>query len=277
MARIFMLVYLALIPFLTLYPQKELISGKGEAIGTDFLQMRIQALNNARADALYKAGVFMKSSGISLQSESSTGSIDFYSKFAESSSRGLILEEKIIQESDPVRLKSGTIKEFQMEIEIQALVGIQNGSPDESFEVVIETDKEAYQEGEPVTLKVHSTKDGYLTILNVYNDSLSVICPNSLDKENSVKSNKVFVFPSHEGYELQLEVPLGKKESVETFLAIVTRNNTLFPNLAKLEYAGDQIKLKQEMLATYARWLYKIPIDQRTAGEKVVRVFKKNN
>jgi hypothetical protein len=251
------------------------ISGKGAAIGTDFFQMRTQALNNARSYALYKAGVFVKSSGISLMSESSTGSVDFYSKFAESSSRGLILEEKILSESNPVRIKSGATGEFQMEIEIQALVAVQEGVPDEGFEVTLEPDREAYQEQEAVRLRITSSRDGYLTLFNIFNDSLVVLFPNAMEKDNFVFAGKEKTFPSNANYQLELEVPSGKEESVESFLVIVTKDKNPFMGLDKVEYAGDRLKIRQAMLSAYASWIYKIPIDRRCSTEKVVRIFKK--
>ena len=252
------------------------IDGKGSAIGTDFFQMRTKALNNARSDALYKAGVFVRSSDISLSSESSSSSVDFYTKFAESSSRGLILEEHIVRESDPVRVKGAGADEFQIDVEIQARVSVQQGTPDDTFEVTLETDREAYHERDPVKLKITSSRDGYLTLFNIFNDSLIVLFPNAIEKDNSIVAEKEKMFPSTEEYQLELEVPMGREESMESFVAIVTKDRYPFASLGKIEYSGDRLKVRQEMLSVYANWIYKIPLDRRCSTAKIVEVFKNN-
>jgi hypothetical protein len=53
--------------------------------------IRSNALNAARTDALAKVGIEIRGSDARLQSESNQAFVDFYSKFAETSSKGIIL------------------------------------------------------------------------------------------------------------------------------------------------------------------------------------------
>ena len=100
-----------------------------------------------------------------------------------------------------------------------------------------------------------TTKIGYLTIFNIYEDSLSVVFPNAIDKENNIEANRPFVFPPNKAYELQMTVPDGKKASSEMFIAVVTQENIPFPNLEKLEFTNNTLRLRMEQLNVYAKWL----------------------
>jgi hypothetical protein len=239
-------------------------SGKGSAIGTDIEMIRLKALNAARADALAKAGITVSAGDTRLVSESENTVTDFYSKFSESTTKGIILEERIIHEGEPKKVKGTT---YEIEIEIEAKVAVQQGEPDPSFMVKLESSKQIVKEGEPFTLTVTATKSGYLTIFNIYHDSLSVVFPNTLDKENMIAANKPFVFPPHKVYELQMTLPEGKTTSSEMFIAVITQENIPFPNLEQIECTNGAIGLRMEQLNVYAKWLHTIPLQKRSADQ----------
>ncbi len=249
---------------LALAQQPQWQKGTGSAAGTDIEVIRLKALNNARADALSKAGVTVSAGDTRLVSESGNNFTDYYSKFSESSTKGIILEERIIREGELKKVKGTT---YEIEIEIEARVTVQQGEPDPSFVVKLESSKQIVKEGEPFTLKVTTTKIGYLTIFNIYEDSLSVVFPNAIDKENYIEANKPFVFPPNKAYELQMTVPDGKKASSEMFIAVVTQENIPFPNLEKMEFTNNTLRLRMEQLNVYAKWLHKILLQQRSADQ----------
>jgi len=238
--------------------------GIGTAAGTDIETIRLKALNNARTDALSKTGITIVAGDARLVSESKNNFTDFYSKFAESSTKGIILEEKIIREGELKRVKGTT---YEIEIEIEAKVATQQGEPDPSFSVKLESSKQIVKVGEPFTLTVTSTKSGYLTIFNVYQDSLSVIFPNSIDKENKIEANKSFIFPPHKAYELQMALLEGKTTSSEIFIAVVTQENIPFPNLEQIKFTNGAIRLRSEQLNVYAQWLYNVSLNKRCADQ----------
>jgi hypothetical protein len=123
------------------------------------------------------------------------------------------------------------------------------------------------KEGEPFALAVTSTKPGYLTIFNVYRDSLSVVYPNAVDRKNAIQANKSFVIPPHSAYELMLALPVGKTVSSEIFIAVVTDDDVPFPNLAELNFSDGAIRLRMAELNMYSRWLYDIPLQKRSAHQ----------
>jgi hypothetical protein len=245
--------------------------GVGTAVGTDVEAIRLKALNNARADALAKAGITVTAGDARLVSESGNSFIDFYSKFAESSTKGIILEERIIREGDLKKIKGTT---YEIEIEIEANVAVQQGEADRSFSVNLESSKQIVQEGEPFTLTVTSTKAGYLSIFNIYQDSLSLVFPNPIDKSNTIDAGKSFVFPPNKNYELQLAVPSGKTTSSEMFIAVVTLEHIPFPNLDQLNFTNGSIRLRMEQLNVYAKWLYGVPLNKRSSDQFPITVQK---
>jgi len=245
--------------------------GIGTADGTDIEAIRMRALNNARADALAKTGITITARDARLVTESGNNIIDFYSKFAESSTKGIILEERIIREGDLIKIKGFT---YQIEIEIEAKVAMQQGEPDPTFSVKLESSKQIVKEGEPLSLTVTTTKAGYLTIFNIYKDSLSVIYPNSIDRENEIDANKTFVFPPHNAYELQLSLPEGKGTSSEIFIAVVTKENIPFPNLEQVKFINNAIGLRMDQLNMYAQWLFNISLNKRSTDQLLMSVRK---
>ena len=265
-----LVLYLFVISF-SFSQQAKWYSGIGSAMGTDIEAIRLKALNNARADALSKAGIAVSSTDTRLVSESGKDFTDFYSKFAESSTKGIILEERIVHEGDLKKVKGTT---YEIEIEIEANVAVQQGEPDRSFSVNLESSKQIVREGEPFTLTVTSTKGGYLTIFNIFQDSLSVVFPNSIDKRNNIDAGKLFAFPHNKNYELQLSLPEGKRTSSEIFIAVVTTENIPFPNLDQLNFANRSIRLRMEQLNVYAKWLYSVSLNKRSADQLPIVVQK---
>jgi hypothetical protein len=224
----------------------------------------LKALNNARTDALSKAGITITASDSRLLSESENSLTDFYSKFSESSTKGIILEEIIVREGDAKKVEGTT---YKIEIEIDAKVAVQNGEPDPTFSVSLESSKQIVKEGEPFTLTITSTKSGYLTIFNIYQDSLSVVFPNSIDQVNTIVGNKPFVFPPHKAYDLEMALPKGKTASSEMFIAVVTTENIPFPNIEQIKFTNGAIGLRSEQLNVFAQWLYKVSLNNRCAGQ----------
>lgn len=249
--------------------QPQWTPGAGSAIGTDIEAIRLKALNNARADALSKAGIAVNAADTRLVSESGNELTDFYSKFAESSTRGIILEERVIHESELKRVQGST---YSFEIEIEARIAVQEGERDPTFSVSLRSSRQLLKTGEPITLTVTSTKPGYLTIFDIYRDSLSIVFPNAIDKKNSLQANVPFTFPPSAAYDLTMEVAEGKTSSSEMFIAVVTREDVPFPNLDQLSVNGGAVQLRMAQLSAYAQWLYKIPLEKRSADQVPVMV-----
>jgi hypothetical protein len=251
------------------------INGKGSAEGTDTKQIRVDAINDARANAMKQAGIDIRANDVLVKTEANQQLTDFYSKFAETSTKGIILEERNLKigKANPVAENSDV---YKIEVELEALVATQFGERDAGFDVTLESNREIFQENEPVELTITSTRDGYVTLFYVHNDSLNVLFPNAIDKKNVVKANVPMLYPPPKAvYELSLETENGKKNSFEEFIAVVTKGDIPFQNVSEMKIEKGNLKTKETMLTNYAKWLYEIPVEQRSSATKVLQVFKK--
>lgn len=250
------------------------LKGVGVAEGTDIVKMREEAITKARVDALTKVGVVVETSAMLVQAENTGKVIDFFSQLSSSKTRGIILEErnKIISDPKPI---AGAKNTYQLTAELEALIDVQQGEPDKGFEVKLESEKATYIEEQPIRLTVVSTRDGYLTIFHIHNDSLSVIFPNAISKENAIKKNVPLKFPPSAMYDLIAENEKGEDVAVEQFIAVVTKEKVPFPNFEEIAIQNKDLLLKQASFSTWAKWLHKIPASQYASDRKAVKVVRK--
>ena len=254
------------------------VSGRGSMQGTDIDEMRKQALNRARSDALKKAGVVMKATDVLLKSESNQTLTDFFTQFAESYSLGYILDERGVKISHPIPTSDSSNDlntVYRIEAQLEALIAIQHGEPDPGFEVRLTTNREAYEEDEPVNLTINTTRDGFLTLFSIENDSLTLLFPNSLNPNNNIKANKSFNFPPGDLFSLRLKPVAGRTKSEITFVAIISRDEVPFTQADDTRFEGNRLKLQQALLKNYAKWLYKIPADRRCSDIRAVQVYSR--
>jgi len=277
--RYFFLVAMSSITFATISliaqttPVGKWIIGTGSATGNDMEKIHRDALNAARAEASQKAGIEVSAGTLSLKSEDNNKLIDFFSEFAESSARGLILDERNVRFDSPQPLDSDNMV-YRVTAHVEVLIGIPEGKPDPAFEVSISNVKKTYEENEPAILHVKSTESGFLTILDIHGDSINVIFPNSIDQKNHLDANTDFTFPPSKAYSLEFETEKGASSSSDIIIAIVTKDDIPFPNIDKLGLEDSKLILGEKTLTTYAKWLYKIPLDRRSATSVPIEVQK---
>ena len=249
--------------------------GEATVTGSDMEKIHLEALNRARSDALKKAGVEVVSRALSLKSEEDNKLLDFFSEFTESNSRGVILDEKVIYDRpEPV---DSSYMVYTVTAHVHALVGLPEGESDPGFDVKITTDRDIYNEYEPVKLRVRTTKPGFLTILDIHNDLIKVLFPNVINRNNYISPDKEFVFPPGDAYSLEFEVEKGKSNSTDMIIAVVTEDNVPFPDDKKIGLEGSRLIMGEKSLTTYARWLYRIPLNRRSSDLKLIHVERGNN
>ncbi|NUN70808.1 MAG: DUF4384 domain-containing protein [Bacteroidetes bacterium] len=251
------------------------VTGKATAYGTDIAKMQADAVKRARADALNQAGIVVSASSFRVQSESNTAMNDYYSQFTEATSRGIITQERNIAVSDPVRVtgsSKGTDKVFQVTAELEAYVVIPEGTTDPAYTVTVKTSRTSYRESEPVLLEITASKDSYITIVNVKNDSIQVPLPNVLLKENAAKAKKSFLFPN--GFELYLTVDEGEKSGTEEFIIIATREPVPVMQRENGAIIGGELVLPKLTMTELSQWLASIPLHQRCIAHTVLTVVK---
>ena len=251
------------------------VQGKASASGTDLKKMQTEAVKRARAEALNQAGIVVSASSFRVQTESNTAMNDYYSQFTEATSRGVITQERNIKISDPVRrTKASSISEMEYTIdaELEAFIVIPEGDTDPGFTVRVKSKQSTYRESEPVELEITSSKDGFLTIFHVKNDTIQMAFPNALSRNNRIQAKKKLIFPSD--YELYLTVEGEEKTSNEEFIVVVTKEEVPFTEIGDAKIVGDELMLPKLSLLNLSQWLFTIPLHQRTVDHAVLSAVK---
>ena len=93
---------------------------------------------------------------------------------------------------------------------------------------------ETFKIGDKINIKFRSSKDCYLTLLNIgTSGKLTILYPNALYKDNFIEGGKLFEIPGDEyGFEYQLSGPAG----IEKLKAIVTESKI---NLVESQFSPD--------------------------------------
>jgi len=93
---------------------------------------------------------------------------------------------------------------------------------------------ETFKVGDKINVKFKSSKDCYLTLLNIgTSGKLTFLYPNTLHKDNFIEGGRLFEIPGDEyGFEYQLSGPAG----IEKLKAIVTESKI---NLVESQFSPD--------------------------------------
>ena len=204
----------------------------------------------------YFSGIEISGRVIDLQAENQNEILfDNFSTLTKLTTQGIILEKEIIKEEI---ISNGN--QLQKIVTIKVKVGKQKGEKDPTFEISSELNREYFKDGEEMELSVKSSKDCYLTILNICsNDSVYVIFPNEYRKDNFIESGETFLFPNSNDKEIGLYFPVNllpnKNDDVEMIKVIATKQKIDFSSIYSFSAYGTY----QSTLKDLQSWLLKIP------------------
>jgi hypothetical protein len=217
-----------------------------------------QAIFNACRDAIqYYCGVEISERTLDLQAASQNKTIlDHFSSLSKQFTRGRILEKKLIHKQK--RIEEG---DYVIVVVLEVRVGKEKGKKDPYFNVTAELDRDMLKEGEQLKLSVKSSKDCYITVLNICsNDSVYVLFPNQYRSNNFLKADKIFQLPNEDDRAIGLSFPTrlfkGKEKDVEMIKILATKENiSLFRASHPLSPYGTYEVVLTELL----NWLIEIP------------------
>ena len=204
----------------------------------------------------YFSGIEVSGQVINIQAENQNQIlIDNFSSIIQQTSQGIIIEKEILK--DEVISKGNQLLKV---ITIKVKVDKQKGEKDPSFVLTSEINREYFKDGEEMELSIKSSKDCYLTILNICsNDSVYVIFPNEYRKDNFVKSGELFQLPNSKDKEIGLNFPVNllpnKNEDIEMIKAIATKQKIDFSSVYSFSAYGTY----QTALKDLQKWLLSIP------------------
>ncbi len=252
------------------YPEKFI--GAVPISGISPEEARSQAIRKARLDAIEKL------CGVDIQSASLVKDFMLSGDFVSSASYGQITSEKILKEEvitkqEQINQPPTLIYQIEMEIAVQC----ESGQPDPSFRLNLQTNKMTFVNGEELILKVQSTSDCYITILNYAADEkVSVLMPSSIFPDNFIPAQQPIEIPSQpqrlQGIHLRMQTLGGQEKSSEIIQVIATKQKIDFlENLETKEDIGEGLNLSIA-IDRLLRWITSIPVQQRTQETVLIEV-----
>lgn len=242
---------------------KDLGNGYFEVIGKAFIQnitpeeAREQAILDACKKAIeYYSGIEISSRSLDIRSESNDKIIlDQFSSLSNQTTRGIILEKEII--SEKIDSDGNNLVKI---VNLKVKVCKQSGEKDPYFNIDATLNRSYFQDGDEMELTSTSSKDCFLTILNICsNDSVYIIFPNQYRKDNFLKSSKVFDLPDENDRKLGISFPVhllpGRDKDSEMIKILATKKKVNFTSFYSFSAYGTY----KSALEDLQRWLIKIP------------------
>jgi len=181
--------------------------------------------------------------------------IDNFSSITQQTAQGIIIEKEIIKD-EIISRENRLIKVITIKVKVDK----QKGEKDPSFKITANLNRDYFKDGEEMGLSVKSSKDCYLTILNICsNDSVYVIFPNEYRNDNFIRSGELFQLPNSNDKRIGLIFPVNllpnKNEDLEMIKIIATKQKIDFSSVYSFSAYGTY----QSALKDLHKWLLKIP------------------
>lgn len=234
----------------------------------------IQNISNAEAQVIAKRQARLdaieKVCGVQIQAETFVKDFMLAGDFIHSLAYGHIVEEKDPKWRTETLAPSNPSEPPIIVLKLSMLAKVIpiNEKPDPTFKVKLKLNRNSFESGDEVIFDIKSTKDCYLTIINLAaNDSVYVLYPNKYHSNNYIESKKTFIFPSKidrkSGFHVRVSTLPGHKKDTEIVKLIATKKKVDF--LYDLEIAnGFGLMGTPKMAITQlAHRLSEIPVSER--------------
>lgn len=204
----------------------------------------------------YYSGIEISGRVVDIQVENQNEILmDNFFSITKQTTQGIILEKELITEEI---ISIGN--QIEKVVTIKVHIGKQKGEKDTSFEIVANLNREYFKDDEEIELSVKSSKDCYLTILNICsNDSVYIIFPNEYRKDNFLKAGETFLLPNSNDKEIGLCFPVNllpnKNEDMEILKIIATKEKIDFFSTYSFSAYGTY----KSTLKDLQEWLLEIP------------------
>jgi len=184
--------------------------------------------------------------------------IDNFSSITQQTAQGIIIEKEILKD-EIISKENQLLKVITIKLKVEK----QKGEKDPSFQISANLNREYFKDSEEMELSVKSSKDCYLTILNICsNDSVYVIFPNKFRVDNYIKSGELFQLPNSNDKSIGLYFPVtllpNKNDDFEMIKVIATKQKINFSSVYSFSAYGTY----QSALNDLQKWLLKIPRDE---------------
>jgi hypothetical protein len=220
-------------------------------------EVKTELLTTARLKAIEDyTGIFITGGEFSsIVSDMINGQEYLFDSFRTFSNQ--VVNGKIIDEKEPYYYRDNNT----LHLKYEALIVKEKSKIDPTFEIDCSSNRKGYIYKEDIKFKAKSSKDAYLTIFSVRDDSISVIFPNDYWNEGS-----------HLSAFIDRIVPNEQEEKIGSFYAVPDVNGSDYSELLIFVATLDSIQfgLPRKEVQIYNKswmdlnkWLLKIPRNRR--------------
>jgi hypothetical protein len=238
------------------------VSAEVHGFGRTPEEGRREALQRARDKAVAEvAGIHIAAQQLRLKSENPDAARDAFSYLVHTSSYGRIVREEVAYETELV----DDVPVYRANL--SAEVALEEGARDPGFSLDLQTRPRSgvFREGEPIVLELTTTRDCYVTILNIHSDGqVSLLFPNEYDRANHVEAGSALRLPRPgKGFEIHATRGDGPPAVQEQILAVATLDEVPF-DLGQ-EHGEELVPVAElePAVTSLNRWLLRIPLDRR--------------
>jgi len=238
----------------------------GEALVQNISNEEAQVIahRRARLDAIEKV------CGVSLQSESMVHNFVLAGDFIHTISYGNVVEEKDQSWSTETIPADNPAKPpvIVMRLTMSARVIPIDEKPDPGFSLDVTLNRTAFQAGDEVIINIRSTRDCYITVLNLAsNDSVYILYPNFVRENNFITANTMTEIPNKidrdAGLRFRVTNFAGHKTDSELIKVVATKKKLMFASDINMTGGFGLMGTPRAAVTKLARWLSGIPISER--------------
>ncbi len=222
---------------------------------------RREAVNDAKVEALRKAGVseHLSSYELLFRSETDRDYSEFFSTDIHAELQGQVLEYEIVDEQRKICPHSNL---FTVEVALDATVILYSSRPDPAFNVSVEGIKGVYESGETLSFSVYSSINSYLNIFNITDAETVLMYPNPWEDQMIMPAREKVEFPF--GYVDYYLEKSGRDPEVNRLIFVFTKQPVEF-----LNYKGEyQLTTQEEVF----KWIYSMEPDIRRMDYQVFTI-----
>ncbi len=224
------------------------------------------AKNKAYNKTLDYEEIEVSASSMILQTSENEKFKDIFAKYVCTSSSGTIIGSSILEEKKFVENNRVFLK-----LVIEVKVGKHKKKKDPYFNIEANLNKDNIREGESLSISVKSSKDCYITVLDIQsNNSINQIFPNQFQSDNYLAKNKTLNLPTEQEIKLGLEYVSSLLEGKDSDLELIKIIATKKPLYLLLDSEDDENQFEK-----LQETLIRIPRDEIEIVDLPIYIYKR--
>lgn len=262
-----------LFPF-NLFSQKEIsVTARGsyEARDLTLEEVRNKAIDEAKKNAMVKAGISenVKVSDFLYTFEDDEKFKEIFQSFVSTETGAEIMVEEVKEINRDIN-EFGNIL---IEVEISAIVYKHEEKKDPALIIKVDGIKELYLEDDPLDFSFTASKDGYLKIFNVTDETAFILYPYDDPAYGYLKDDPERIFIKNE----KVHFPVNQNMDGYYF-GIDNETKEKEYNLLIFVFTKEYIPYMEEFkVNNIMKWIYQIPLEDRVVEQYGIVVKRKSN